>query len=144
MSVLRFAPVGPTDNSGNTQLDNFVQDPFGDASVAWMVDVDGVLFDAPGINTHRFKDDDGRLRMDVNFSGARAGDVDTIASQFRSNGNSGTRLTKRKDGEGSVTESATLTTRQWRNVLLITGEGSEVDEGRPTGWPAALEEHRWL
>jgi hypothetical protein len=154
----RFATVGPTEAASDQQWRLFVADPFGDGSVSWTQDVDGETYDAPGVSIYRFLDDDGRIRYDVRLFGPRADD--DIAAQFRTLGASGTRLTQRvrptydQDGNQTGTEvyeSGTLTTRQWRDILLITGEGDELERdeqgqptGRPSSWPGALIEHTWL
>jgi hypothetical protein len=155
MPDLRFATIGPNPASSAAQWESFVRDPFGDGSVAWATYLDfagpGVpsdirLVDAPGVCTYKFNDDNGNIRYDVRLYGPRADD-DAIAAQFRTNGAAGTRLTERKratyDQDGTATgtevyESGTLTTRQWRNILLLTGEGDEM-----TAWPDSLIEHTW-
>jgi len=160
MPDYRFTTVGPSAAGSDNQWKLFIEDPFGDGSVVWgsRLIPEGESEErwvyAGGVTAHHFLDDNGQRRIDVRLFGLRA--ADDIAAQFRTNGASGTRLTERKrptyDVDGNVTgeetyASGNLTVRQWRNILLITGEGSEVDATDPTKpstWPPELEEHRWL
>ena len=158
MPVYRFTTVGPSEAGSNNQWAAFIADPFGDGSVIWGTRIVDTWVWEPGVTGYFFIDDNGQRRWDVRLFGRRAND--DIAAQFRTNGASGTRLTERKrpthDRDGNVTgedtyASGNLTVRQWRNILLITGEGNEqeLDEdlnptGRPSSWPPELEEHQWL